>query len=101
MDPRQCLQVCKPRVWHESLQAESPPRHESRQVCKPSAAAKITRACNNKTMTNATEAEMDKWGSANAHQTQLKMATVTIVKLGAMITQLAASVKNMHYDTLP
>ncbi len=52
-------------------------------------------------MSNATEAEMEKWGSANAHQTQLKMATVTMVKLAAMITQLAASVKNMHYDTLP
>jgi hypothetical protein len=58
------------------------------------------RSCNNKTMTNATEAEIDKWGSANAHQTQLKIATVTIVKLAAMMTQLAASVKKVHYDTL-
>jgi hypothetical protein len=35
---------------------------------------------------------MDKWGSANAHQTQLKMGTVTIKKLGSMITPLDASV---------
>jgi hypothetical protein len=52
-------------------------------------------------MSNTKQAEMDKWGSANAHQTQLKMATVTIMKLGAMTTQLDASVKNMHYDKLP
>jgi hypothetical protein len=38
---------------------------------------------------------MDKWGSAIAHQTQRKMTTVTIMLLGAMITQLAASVQNL------
>jgi hypothetical protein len=52
-------------------------------------------------MSNATEAEMEKWGSANAHQTQLKMATATRIKLGAMITQLAASVKYLLNEKLP
>ena len=49
------------------------------------------------TVSNATEAEMEKWVSANAHQTQLKMASVTIMKLGAMITQLAQTENSENY----
>jgi hypothetical protein len=41
---------------------------------------------------------MEKKRSANAQQTQLKMGTVIIMKQVAMITQRAATVKNMHVD---
>jgi hypothetical protein len=42
--------------------------------------------------------QMEKKRSANAQQTQLKMGTVIIMKQVAMITQRAATVKNMHVD---
>jgi hypothetical protein len=39
---------------------------------------------------------MEKTGSAYAQQTLLKKATVIIMKLAAMLTQRATTVKNMH-----